>query len=266
MFTHSGGKWRADGAKTSALILISIFILGALGCGSGLPSVPTDPDDILGKADRYYHRKRYFQSGELYKAFVQRFPGHERSDYAQFMLAESYFGDEEWSLAAVEYRILIGNYGYSDYVDDAVLREAVSLFKQAPKAVLDQSMSKEAQDRLKQFLRAFPDSPLMPEVQELMVEVNTKLAEKEMRTAYFYFKQKKYMSALIYLDAVIDNYPNTEHWIQAVYMKAEIHYIRGELEEARKYYQQVLDYGDSNVKNKASSGLQRVEKEIREQG
>jgi len=39
------------------------------------------------------------------------------------MLGESYFNMEEYALAAVEYRVLVTNYGYSEYVDEGYFRK-----------------------------------------------------------------------------------------------------------------------------------------------
>ena len=90
-----------------------------------IPSIPDNPDQLLAKGDAYFQRKKYFQSQELYKAFLLRHPGNARSDHVQFMLAESYYEDDEYAFAGVEYRILVSNYGYSDYVTPEVFRRLV---------------------------------------------------------------------------------------------------------------------------------------------
>ncbi len=212
------------------------------GCVAGIPSIPKSPEEILRSGDAYFQQTKYFQSQELYTAFIIRHPGHERSEYAQFMLAESLFADKDYALAVVEYRILVTNYGYSEYVDDGYLKEAIALHKQAPKSALDQTKTHQSLSKLERFVQIFPQSPLVPEAQKHIAIVKTVLAEKELATALFYIGNKRIDSALIYLDKIIDKYPDNEFWIRAKYHKAIIHLERAREEDALRLLEQVLAY------------------------
>ena len=225
------------------VVVILAIAAGFGGCAGGIPSIPNTPDAVIEKGDRYFKRGRYYQAGELYKAFLARYAGHDRSDYAQFMLGESYFEDEEYTVATIEYRLLVTNYGYSEYVDKGFFKEALCNYRESPKFELDQTRSIEALSQFEQFVRVFGDSPLVPEAQEYIGEIHKKLAKKDLENAKFYFKGKRYLSAVIYLDKIIDNYPNNEYWVEAKYLKAKAFYIRGErFEEALHLLNEVIDY------------------------
>ncbi len=230
-----------------------------MGCGGGIPSIPDNPDQLLAKGDAYFKRKKNFQSQELYKAFLLRHPGNARSDHVQFMLAESYYEDKEYALAGVEYRILVSNYGYSDYVDDAYFKEALCLYYEAPRVELDQTRTREALNKLQTFVRIFPTSPLIPDVQRYIAEIREKLAEKDLKNAIFYIDARRFDAALIYLDKVIDNYPDNDYWAMALYHKATILERRLEFDQAIELYERVLDYpGNLRVKSAAREGLNRL--------
>jgi outer membrane protein assembly factor BamD len=216
----------------------------------------------MAKAESYYGREKYFQSAELYKAFLARYPGDDRSDYAQFRLAESYFNDDEYPLAAVEYQVLISNYGYSDYVDDALFKMGVSFWEDAPSVQRDQQKVRDALSRFEQFLQTFPSSELAPEVRRYIGLVHERLAHKAYLNARWYYRTNKYGAALIYFDKVIDNYPGNQYWARSVYHKGLIFMKRGERDDAARYFSQVLDYpGDVSVKSDARDRLA----ELREQ-
>ena len=234
------------------------FLLAA--CAGGVPRVPASPDAVLTNADQYFARKKYFQAQHLYKSFLQRYPGHARSDHAQFMLAESMFADEDYALAAVEYRILISNYGYSDYVDDAYLREALCLYYQSPRIELDQRMSEDALNKLKTFPRVFPNSPLVVEAQRYIDEINTKLAKKALDTGVFYLNLKRFDAARIYFDKVITQYPDNIHYAWALYYMGYVQERLLDFDEAQKYYQMVLDYPADlkKLKKLANEGMDRT--------
>lgn len=248
-----------SGCRWQALILLLVW---SLGCVGGMPHVPGDADQVLEAADSYHARRKYFEAQELYKAFLQRYGGHERSDYAQFMLGESYFADGEFALAVVEYRILVTNYGYSEYVDDGFYKEALALHKQAPKPSLDQERNHEALEKLDRFIQVFSASPLVPEAQALVKEIHSTLAEKELTNAMFYVRHERYRSALVYLDKVIDNYPDNPYWLRALLEKARVVDRWGRRDEAIRLLLQVVEYPDgpdtARTRSEAEDELARL--------
>jgi outer membrane protein assembly factor BamD len=179
------------------------------------------------------------------------------------MLAESYFNQEEYALAAVEYRILVTNYGYSDYVDEGFFKEALCNYYQAPKSQLDQTKAYDALSQLEQFVQVYRDSPLVPEAENYIRLVRERLARKNLENATFYIGRKKYISALIYLDKVIDNYPDNPYWVEAKYLKAKVLVIRGEREdEAVALLRDVVAYPeDLRVKKDAKLLLKEIEEQ-----
>jgi len=257
------GLRRCCGKKLVRGAVIALLSLLCLGCAGGMPSIPDSPEDIMAKGDQYFERGKYYPSQELFKAFLTRYSGHERSDYAQFMLAESYFNMEEYALAAVEYRVLVTNYGYSEYVDEGYFKEALCNYNQSPKAQLDQTKAYEALSQFEQFVRVFSSSPMVPEAEKHIASIHEKLAGKELQNASFYYKKKWYASALIYLDKIIAEYPGNVHWVEAKYFKARILYARGErLDEAAALLREVIDYpARLRIQRDAEVFLREIEKD-----
>ena len=244
-----------------SLMLTLALALALLGCAGGMPRIPDTPDAVLAKADEYFDGHKFFKAQELYKAFISRYPGHDRSDYAQFRLAESYLENREYPLAAVEYQILMSNYGYSEYIDDALFKIGVCYFHESPKPQRDQQKAQDALSRFNQFLQTFPNSPLVPEVDEYIKMLNVKLAEKDFRNGYYYFRRKKLTAAMIYFDKVMNNYPDNAFWAQSVYFKALILEDRGKIDEAIRHYAMVLTYPeDVSFKTDARLRLNELRK------
>jgi len=248
-------------ARVCRAVLVSVCVV-VMGCAGGMPSIPNSPEEILSKGDQYFQKGKYYSSQELFKAFLARHAGHERSDYAQFMMAESYFHMEEFALAAVEYRVLVTNYGYSEYVDEGYFKEALCGYNQSPKSQLDQTKAYEALSQFQQFVRVFQSSPLIPEAEKYIALINEKLAGKEMENAVFYFRQKRYVSSLIYLDKIIAEYPDNTQWVEAKYLKAKILFLRGERKnEAVELLRQVIGYpAELRIKKDAEILLAQIEK------
>jgi outer membrane protein assembly factor BamD len=243
-------------ARRLALMIAAVILAG---CAGGMPSIPKQPEAILQKGVDHFDRGKYFQAQELFKAFLATYAGHDRSDYAQFMLANSYFKDEEYPLAAVEYRIVISDYSYSEYVDDAFLGEAKCFYEQAPKSHLDQSKSFEALSRLKQFITTFPTSPLVEEANSCISKIHEKLAKKDLKNARFYLRRKIERSAKIYLDKIIQDYPGNEYWAQAMYLRGLLYLADGDSTAAAEMFEGVVNYPKTlDITEEAKAELKRL--------
>lgn len=236
-----------------------VIVCVILGCAGSMPKIPDSPEGILANGEAYFARGKFFQATELFRNFTTRYPGHDRSDYAQFMLAESRFNDGDYALAAVEYQLLLNNYSYSDYVDDALFKVGVCYYEQSPKPQRDQQSAKDALSRFNQFLQTFPNSPLVDDAREYVRLIHAKLAEKEFNNGKYYFKRKKFRAAMIYFDKIIDNYPDNEFWVRALFLKGVILQDRGDKDAARQNLARVLSYPDDlDVKDEARARLEAL--------
>ncbi len=246
------------GAPISCILAVLIVV----GCAAGLPSIPNEPNAIIEKGEDHFRRGKYFQAQELFKAFLAKYPGNDRSDYAQFMLAESYLKDKEYPLAAVEYRVIIGDYGYSEFVDDALFKEGVCFYEQAPKSRLDQTRSFEALSRFNQFLKTFPRSPLVGEVNRYISLIHEKLAKKDLKNAAFYLRHNYKDSATIYLDKIIEDYQGNDYWAEAMFLKGKLCLEKGDKVVAKKLFEGVVNYPkELEFTREAKAELERLKGE-----
>lgn len=241
------------------IVFACTLLVWVWGCVGSMPSIPNTPEAVLEKGDRYFKERDYFKSIELYRNFTSRYPGHDRSDYAQFKLAESYFHDRQYPLAAVEYQILLGNYNYSEYVDDALLKIGLCFYHESPKPPRDQQKSHDALSRLNQFVQTYPNSDLADEAHQHIKLIHAKLAEKEFQNGKYYFKRKKMRAALIYFDKIIEKYPDNPFWARALFYKGVILQQKGEKDEAMRFIAQVLAYPEElDVKDEARERLEEM--------
>lgn len=222
---------------------VLLLVVLTMACAGGIPKIPDTPDSVLEKADDYYGRDRYFQASELYKAFIERYPGHDRSDYAQFRLADSYYRDGQYELAAVEYRVIVSRYGYSEYVDDALFQIGVCYFELAPRTDRDQAKTFEAAQMFEQFIQTFPSNSKVPEAREYIRKCHEKLAEKYMQSVKLYYRQGALRAVEIYCDKIIQDYPDNYYWAQAYYYKGMVRLIAGDNDTAAFCFRKVIEYG-----------------------
>ena len=226
-----------------------IFIAAAFlaaSCGGPYSAKRIElPDQKLALADELFGKAKYNKAAVEYKDFLATFAGDERSDYAQFRLAESYRLDEQYAIAAVEYRILVSDYGYSEYVDDAFFLEGACAFRQTNRPERDQTKSHEALNRINRFLKIFPSSPRREEGEKLQLEIHDQLGKKDFLNAKLYYSKGRDEAALIYFDKVITSYPSTVWAQRSHYYRGMIMKNRGDTEEAIKSFGIALQKPDT---------------------
>jgi outer membrane protein assembly factor BamD len=249
---------RAAGLRVAVACVAALFLSSCVG---GVPKVPATPDAVLARADEYSKKGKTIQAAALYQAFLERYAGHDRADYAQFMLAQTHFDSGDYQLAFVEYQVVMSNYSYSEYVGDALFQTGVCDWKQSPKVQRDQQKTTEALGRFSQYLQTFPDGPRSKEAKQYIRQINEKLAQKAYIAARWYYRQKNGKAAMIYCDKIIDSYPENRYWAQALYMKGDILLRRGQKDDAVAQFTRVLEYpGDLPVKHDAEARIKEARK------
>jgi outer membrane protein assembly factor BamD len=245
-----------------AVLIIALASMAA-SCGGPYSAKNVNvPDEKLRLADELYSKRKYTQAGMEFKDFLAVFAGDERGDYAQFMLAESYRGAKEFALASVEYRILIADYGYSEYIDDAFFLEGLCAFEMSQRAERDQKYTYDALTRINRFLDLFPNSPRRDEALEVRREIHDVLGKKAFDAAKLYFRDEHYGAADIYFRKVTDNYPDTSWAGRSWYYIGFIQQSNGEMDPAAESYSKaVRSEHDFSEKRSASSQLRKLAKE-----
>ena len=220
------------------MLFTSALLIGSCG-GPYTAKRVNQPDLKLRVAEGLFEKERYADAALEYKDFLAVFAGDERADFAQFRLAECLRFDEDYMMAAIEYRILINDYGYSEYIDDAFYLEGFCSFMQSQRPERDQTKTYEALSRINRFLRLFPDSPRKAEAEKTRNKIHDLLGEKEYMNAKVYFSRKHFNAAIVYFDKVVEQYPETVWAAISHYYKGRIAEDKGEIDAA------VFEYGES---------------------
>ena len=156
------------------------------------------PKSILMAAYSYYSQDYYYDAISELERFIQKYPKHERLNYAHFLLAICYYEqivDEKKDIgpllsAQKEFKFIIKNYADSDFALD-------SKFK------LD--------------------------------FINDVLASKEIFLGRYYMKKEKWIAAINRFKQVVQHYDTTIYIEEALHRLVELHYRIGLIDEAKKY-------------------------------
>lgn len=151
----------------------------------------------------------YLVAIEAFRRVTDGFPLSPEADDALVGLADAHRGIREYALAESEYRRLIQDYPDSPLVPEAEYKLAATYHDQALPATLDQSMTRRALQQLERFLAVYPGSEHAEDGRTMRAELRSRLAEKLHLSAELYFSLDDADAAIVYLDAIVDEYGDT---------------------------------------------------------
>ena len=162
------------------------------------PQSELAPKAALMAAYSYYSQSYYGDAIAELERFIRIYPNHKNIDYAEYLLALSYYEqivDEKKDLGSIinakrQFIEIIKKYPNSEYANDAFFKV------------------------------------------DLIDDI---LAAKELYIGRYYFDKKKWISAINRFREVVDKYDTTIYIEEALHRLVEVHYILGLEDEAKKY-------------------------------
>jgi len=197
------------------LLIICISIILS-GCGISNPfddNIPYKTRFNDGLA--FFEEEKYVKASQQFNIIVERASHTDLGDDALFFLAESYFLNEDYDLALIEFEKLVSRMGFSPYIEKSRWRICETLMLLSPNFYHDQDSSIKAITQIQEFLDDFPNSEFSKDADKLINELRTRLAEKNMETGKLYIKLKAYDSAITSYEIVVNEYYDTKFFNDA---------------------------------------------------
>lgn len=252
---ESGPAGRATCTTGLCLALLAALLLA--GC-SPMPELgEATAEDTYAIGVEAAERGDYLLAIEAFKRITLNTPLHETADDALVALADAYRATSDYVSAEECYRRLMSDYPHSSLVPEAEYKLGLTFYDQALPARLDQSMTNQAISQLEYFIDAYPESGFVGEARDSILELRSRLAEKDYSSAALYFKLENPSAARVYLEAVIVEYPDTVWARLAILDKARSFASEGSKALAEHEYRRLIDtYPGTEEAAVASSELE----------
>jgi len=206
------GRWGAGrhtvGAGLAGGAVLWVSFLAA--CAPGMPPEGTPPRGRFEWALERYERGKYHEAIRAFRDHLLREPLHPTADSTRFLLAESYLATDQELLAANEFRQLATSRPNSPLADDAQFGVCRSYWAVSPDLPRDQEFTEKTIEECTRLLEFFPRSPLVGEARALVAQARQKMAAKQLRIGKFYYDRGIYESAIIYLENILQTYPEAD--------------------------------------------------------
>lgn len=163
----------------------------------------------LEKRWRLFRKRPFERAAKVYAMVVDNQPFTDAAAEAQYKIGLCHFTRKEYVEAAYEYQRVIEDYATSDWVDDASYGLAACYYRASLPPDYDQSPSQLAIDAIDEFGARYPQDARVSELEPKRVEMRERIAAQRLQTARFYEKRRKFMSAQLYYQVIVEQYPET---------------------------------------------------------
>ena len=153
---------------------------------------------VLMAAYAYYSQDYYFDAISELGRFIQKYPKHERLNYAHFLLAICH---------------------YEQIVDEKK----------------DLGPLLNAQEEFEFVIKNYPDSDFALDSKFKLDLINDVLASKEIFLGRYYMNKEKWIASINRFKQVVELYNTTAYIEEALHRLVELHYRIGLIDEAKKY-------------------------------
>jgi outer membrane protein assembly factor BamD len=176
-----------------------------------------------------FQLKNYKNNEQLYRAGLREFERHKWDNAiaafekltldlpardsllprSYWYLATAHERQGEHLLAAQSYSKLVESFPDDSSADDAALEAARSYWKMWRKPALDPTYGETALATYNTLLGLYPTSPLVPQAQKELADLENWFATKNYDAGLFYFRRKAFDSAILYFKDVLTRWPTS---------------------------------------------------------
>src|SRR5438876_7352218 len=213
--------------RIPVVILLCVLAL-AVGCTNKKVSNPLanvgskQPDKVLfDRAVDAMKHNRFDVARLTLETMINTYTDSEYIARAKLAVADSWYaegGSTSLSQAEIQYKDFITFFPNMPEAAEAQLKIANIHYQQMEKPDRDYTHARRAEDEYRQLIMQFPDSKLLPEAKQRLLEVQEVLAEREFRVGRFYYLRESYPAAIARLRSVVDRYPLYSQADEALYL------------------------------------------------
>lgn len=271
----------------SKFISLSLIVLLLTACGEYNRILKsTDLDVKFAYAKKYFDEGKYGRSATLLEEVVQMSRSTSRGEEALYLLAQSNYKMKDYQTAAEYFKSYYDTYQKGEYAELARFYSAYGLYLDSPDPRLDQTDTYKSMQQLQDFIELYPQSERKGEAQNILFELQEKLALKELLTARLYynlgdysfilFSGGNYLSCVITAQNAIQTYPYSKYREEFMYLMFKSKYemaIRSieEKKELRyryaedEYFAYANEFPDGKYIRDIKKLYENIDKELKKQ-
>lgn len=177
-------------------------------------------------AEELYNAGKYSKANRLFAQIVPDYRGKPQAEKLMFLYSSSFYKLKEFYNSSYQFERFASSYPKSEKVEEASFLSAKSYYMLSPEYTKDQKDTKNAIEKLQEFINTFPDSEYLTEANTLIKELEYKLELKAFSIAKQYKDiapsyTRDFQSAVTSFDNFVYEFPGSTLREDALFYRLE---------------------------------------------
>lgn len=218
-------------AKTP-LRLLSILVLTGMLSGCGiidyfyLPPPEDTAQELFEAGNDAMREKDYVTASGYFSKLKDNFPFSPYAVESELSLADCYFLDEEWGLAAEAFKEFEALHPRHEAIPYVLFNIGMASLNGYPSIDRPSTQVEEAYSYFQRLSESYPNTEYAEVAREKMAECRRLMAEHEMFYADFYYRMERYTSALTRYQVVIRDFSDVPDLYEHAQVKAKAAFVK----------------------------------------
>ncbi|WP_100612302.1 outer membrane protein assembly factor BamD [Confluentibacter lentus] len=262
------------------LLYILILFLVLSSCSEYQKALKSE--DIAVKfqmGDSLYSQGKYEKANKLFAQIVPSYRGKPQAEKLMYLYSNTFYKMRDYHTSAYQFERFVASYPTSEKVEETAFLSAKSYYMLSPEYSKDQTETKNAIEKLQNFLNMYPESEYAAEANKLFKELDFKLEKKAYEIAKQYALiapgyTRDFNAAIKSFDNFIFEFPGSVLREDALFYKFDAAYQQAmnsveskkefRLKEAKEYYTLFKKaYSDSKYIQDADKMALSLEEELK---
>lgn len=245
-------------------LLISLLLISSCSKYQSLLK-STDLDAKYKAAVKYYEKRDYYRSLQLFEELITIYRGTNRAEDAYYYYAYCTYYVDDYVMAAYNFNSFVTTFPNSRHAEEMQFMYAYCFYKDSPVSSLDQTNTLDAIEKFQLFVNKYPKSEKVAEANRLIDELRHKLEVKSYEIAFQYYHTENYKAAIVALDNFIEDFPDSQYKEECLYLSLRSAYLyaNGSIDTKKKERFQVavdsyLKFVDSFPKSRYLRDAEKI--------
>jgi len=210
---------------------LATFLAGCSTSGKKKDVYERTPADLLAEGQEKLDKSEFKSATKLLQAIKDRYPYSKESIIAELKLADSLFKRKEYDSALENYSEFERLHPKDKEIPYILYQKGLCHFNQIKSMDREQTQVALAREEFEGLVRRFADNEYALKAREKIRQCLVYQAEYELYVGIFYYRTKRYQPALNRFTNLIENFPDTGQYREALEYIAK---CRVKLAEAEK--------------------------------
>ncbi len=189
-----------------ALLLTAAMLMTLSACSARDPDIDKPAHELARNGMDEYAEKNYRKSIRYFEKLRDWYPFSKFAKLAELKIADAHFNLKEYDDAIFAYQEFEELHPKNEAIPYVIYQIGISHFNQLGTIDRDQTVAHKAIDSFERLIRNYPDDLHTDDARQKISICRKSLAENQFYIGRFYYRSKRYKSALARFEGIVANW------------------------------------------------------------